>query len=107
MRKRPCLLPFPAPFRGKSTNTGCLAPLSLPGQSQMLLKGYKEHDDELERLMADPTITTAVLWPGRCGYMCGGWEGRVWVGAQRLGVIEVGVCDGTFRLAGVCVGEQG
>jgi len=48
---------------GKCSNTGCVAHLSVPG-SKLLLKGYKDHDAQLTALFADPTITTAILWPG-------------------------------------------
>eukprot|EP00798_Chlamydomonas_sp_ICE-L_P001983 gene1983-33401_t len=49
--------------RGRSSNTGGVIPLSL-SNCEMLMKGHKGHDAQLQQLFADPEYTTAVLWPG-------------------------------------------
>eukprot|EP00200_Dunaliella_tertiolecta_P003510 CAMPEP_0202342874 /NCGR_PEP_ID=MMETSP1126-20121109/3250_1 /ASSEMBLY_ACC=CAM_ASM_000457 /TAXON_ID=3047 /ORGANISM="Dunaliella tertiolecta, Strain CCMP1320" /LENGTH=355 /DNA_ID=CAMNT_0048933889 /DNA_START=76 /DNA_END=1143 /DNA_ORIENTATION=- len=46
----------------KSSNTGTAAALSTGGS--VLLRGYGEHDAQLEAAFADPSTTKAILWPG-------------------------------------------
>jgi DTW domain-containing protein YfiP len=52
---------------GKASNTGCLLPLILGGPEagggEVLLAGHAPHDARLLALLADPSVTTAVLWP--------------------------------------------
>lgn len=48
---------------GKGSNTGCLAAASLAGAA-MLMRGHKEHDEQLQALLEDPAYTCAMLWPG-------------------------------------------
>jgi DTW domain-containing protein YfiP len=47
----------------KGSNTGCITHLSL-SNSQMRMRGYQPHDQAIAALLADPTYTVAVLWPG-------------------------------------------
>jgi hypothetical protein len=42
------------------SNTGCLAAASLAG-AEMLMRGHKQHDDQLQALLDDPSYTCAVL----------------------------------------------
>jgi hypothetical protein len=53
----------------RCSNTGSVAALSLPGSSEVLLRGYKPHDARLEAILNDQSTTTALLWPGEpsCG----------------------------------------
>lgn len=48
---------------GRGSNTGCLCAASLSG-STMLLRGHTPHDQQLSALLSDPSVTTALLWPG-------------------------------------------
>ncbi|KAF6251607.1 DTW domain-containing protein [Scenedesmus sp. NREL 46B-D3] len=48
---------------GKGSNTGCLCAASLAG-GEMLMRGHKQHDDQLQALLDDPAFTCAMLWPG-------------------------------------------
>jgi DTW domain-containing protein YfiP len=47
----------------KGSNTGCVTHLSL-SNSQMLMRGYQPHDQQIAALLEDPSYTVAVLWPG-------------------------------------------
>jgi DTW domain-containing protein YfiP len=52
---------------GKASNTGCLLPLILGGPEsgggEVLMAGHAPHDARLAALLAEPGVTTAVLWP--------------------------------------------
>lgn len=50
-----------SPYAG--SNTGCLCAASLAG-AQLLMRGHAPHDAQLAALLSDPSITTALLWPG-------------------------------------------
>jgi DTW domain-containing protein YfiP len=45
------------------SNTGCLCGASLAG-CRLLLHGHAPHDAALAALLADDSVTTALLWPG-------------------------------------------
>jgi DTW domain-containing protein YfiP len=57
----------------RCSNTGSVAALSLPGSSEVLLRGYKPHDQRLDELLNDQTTTTALLWPGRVRHATSTW----------------------------------
>lgn len=42
------------------SNTGCLCAASLVG-GEMLMRGHKQHDDQLQALLNDPAFTCAML----------------------------------------------
>ncbi|GLC45797.1 hypothetical protein PLESTM_001780800 [Pleodorina starrii] len=48
---------------GSASNSGGLLPTSLEG-SEILLYGHPEHDARMRDILADPSSTTALLWPG-------------------------------------------
>eukprot|EP00195_Chlamydomonas_chlamydogama_P001132 CAMPEP_0202920514 /NCGR_PEP_ID=MMETSP1392-20130828/76892_1 /ASSEMBLY_ACC=CAM_ASM_000868 /TAXON_ID=225041 /ORGANISM="Chlamydomonas chlamydogama, Strain SAG 11-48b" /LENGTH=278 /DNA_ID=CAMNT_0049614011 /DNA_START=278 /DNA_END=1114 /DNA_ORIENTATION=+ len=54
---------------GKTSNTGRIAALSLDG-SDILMRGFRPHDAQVVELLADSSITTAILWPGANSISC-------------------------------------
>lgn len=53
-------------LRGQGSNSGCLVAACCAGAAKYL-DGHKEHDAQIASLFEDPSITTAVMWPGRVG----------------------------------------
>lgn len=60
------------------SNSGCLVAACLEG-AEMYIDGHREHDAAVAAMFEDPTVTTAIMWPGAQlsnarSYGCWIWE---------------------------------
>jgi len=81
---------------GKSSNTGSIAALSIPG-SEILIKGYKPHDARVHEMIEDQSHTTAILWPGADSISCS--ELKQIADERTKGRIAVIAVDATWNNA--------